>query len=219
VEITTTARLALVTAICLGIPAQGWATSLPTPAKTDLVTVYKQAAKNNADIAAARADYQARREVVPQARAGLLPNLSAGANYGDTRTELDSPSNTLSRSGLVYQANLSQPLFRADRWFQLQAAEATSEQAALELSATEQSLILQSAETYFAVLRAQDTLASTRAEEAAFKRQLDQANERFDVGLSDKPTCSRHRPVSIPPGLTAFSPSALWMTPSRPWWR
>ncbi len=185
-EITTTARLALVTAICLGIPAQGWATSLPTPAKTDLVTVYKQAAKNNADIAAARADYQARREVVPQARAGLLPNLSAGANYGDTRTELDSPSNTLSRSGLVYQANLSQPLFRADRWFQLQAAEATSEQAALELSATEQSLILQSAETYFAVLRAQDTLASTRAEEAAFKRQLDQANERFDVGLSDK---------------------------------
>jgi len=178
--------LALVTAICLGIPAQGWATALPTPAKTDLVTVYKQAAKNNADIAAARADYQARREVVPQARAGLLPNLSAGANYGDTRTEFDSPNATLSRSGLVYQANLSQPLFRADRWFQLQAAEATSEQAALELSATEQSLILQSAETYFAVLRAQDTLASTRAEEAAFKRQLDQANERFDVGFSDK---------------------------------
>lgn len=47
-------------------------------------------------------------------------------------------------------------------------------------------MILQSAETYFAVLRAQDTLASTKAEEAAFKRQLDQANERFDVGLSDK---------------------------------
>ena len=78
-EITTTARLALVTAICLGIPAQGWATSLPTPAKTDLVTVYKQAAKNNADIAAARADYQARREVVPQARAGLLVDLCAFA--------------------------------------------------------------------------------------------------------------------------------------------
>ena len=38
----------------------------------------------------------------------------------------------------------------------------------------------------FAVLRAQDNLASTKAEENAFKRQLDQANERFDVGLSDK---------------------------------
>ncbi|EPN59733.1 outer membrane efflux protein TolC, partial [Pseudomonas syringae pv. actinidiae ICMP 19079] len=90
------------------------------------------------------------------------------------------------RSGTVYQATLSQPIFRADRWFQLQAAEAVNEQAALELSATEQNLILQSAQSYFSVLRAQDNLASTKAEEAAFKRQLDQANERFDVGLSDK---------------------------------
>ncbi|WP_278618383.1 TolC family outer membrane protein [Ectopseudomonas oleovorans] len=179
-------RLSLAIAVAAASVALVQAAEAPLSSKTDLVTVYQEAAKNNADIAAARADYQARREVVPQARAGLLPNLSAGANYGDTRTEVDSPSVTLSRSGLVYQANLSQPLFRADRWFQLQAAEATSEQAALELSATEQNLILQSAETYFAVLRAQDTLASTRAEEAAFKRQLDQANERFDVGLSDK---------------------------------
>lgn len=179
-------RLSLALAVAAATVGLAQAEEAPLASKTDLVTVYQEAAKNNADIAAARADYQARREVVPQARAGLLPNLSAGANYGDTRTNVDSPSATLSRSGLVYQANLSQPLFRADRWFQLQAAEATSEQAALELSATEQNLILQSAETYFAVLRAQDNLASTKAEEAAFKRQLDQANERFDVGLSDK---------------------------------
>ncbi len=179
-------RLSLAIAVAAASVGLVQAEEAPLSSKTDLVTVYQEAAKNNADIAAARADYQARREVVPQARAGLLPNLSAGANYGDTRTELDSPSTTISRSGLVYQANLSQPLFRADRWFQLQAAEATSEQASLELSATEQNLILQSAETYFAVLRAQDNLASTKAEEAAFKRQLDQANERFDVGLSDK---------------------------------
>lgn len=179
-------RLSLAIAVAAASVGLVQAAEAPLSSKTDLVTVYQEAAQNNADIAAARADYQARREVVPQARAGLLPNLSAGANYGDTRTEIDSPSATISRSGLVYQANLSQPLFRADRWFQLQAAEATSEQAALELSATEQNLILQSAETYFAVLRAQDNLASTRAEEAAFKRQLDQANERFDVGLSDK---------------------------------
>ena len=47
-------------------------------------------------------------------------------------------------------------------------------------------LILRSAETYFTVLRAQDNLATSKAEEAAFRRQLDQATERFDVGLSDK---------------------------------
>ncbi|MDX1369247.1 TolC family outer membrane protein [Pseudomonas sp.] len=181
-------RLSLALAVASASVAMAWAEQAPLSSRTDLVTVYQQAAANNADLAAARADYQARREVVPQARAGLLPNLSAGANLSDSRTDVDTSlgSQSISRSGTVYQANLSQPLFRADRWFQLQAAEASSEQAALELSAIEQTLILQSAETYFAVLRAQDTLASTKAEEAAFKRQLDQANERFDVGLSDK---------------------------------
>jgi len=179
-------RLSLALAVASASVGTAWADTAPLSTKTDLISVYQEAANNNADLAAARADYNARREVVPQARSGLLPNLSAGADLSDTRTELDSPAATLSRSGTVYQANLSQPLFRADRWFQLQAAQATSEQAALELSATEQNLILQSAETYFAVLRAQDNLASTKAEEAAFKRQLDQANERFDVGLSDK---------------------------------
>jgi len=181
-------RLSLALAVASASVAMAWAEQAPPSSKTDLVTVYQQAATNNADLAAARADYQARREVVPQARAGLLPNLSAGANLSDSHTDVDTSigSQSSSRSGTVYQANLSQPLFRADRWFQLQAAEASSEQAALELSAIEQNLILQSAETYFAVLRAQDTLASTKAEEAALKRQLDQANERFDVGLSDK---------------------------------
>ena len=126
--------------------------------------------------------------MVPQARAGLLPQVNAGANVSDTRSEVDSSLGTQSgsRSGIAYQASLSQPIFRADRWFQLQAAQASSEQAALQFSATSQGLILQSAEAYFGVLRAQDNLATTKAEEAAFKRQLDQANERFDVGLSDK---------------------------------
>ena len=160
----------------------------PPAGRSNLVTVYQEAALNNADLAASRADFQARREIVPQARAGLLPNLSAGAGATDSRTKVDTSAGEFSssRSGIVYQASLSQPLFRADRWFQLQAAEAVSEQASLELSATEQNLILNSAEAYFAVLRAQDNLAATKAEESAFKRQMDQANERFDVGLSDK---------------------------------
>ncbi|TBU88025.1 TolC family outer membrane protein [Phytopseudomonas dryadis] len=179
-------RLSLAAAVAAASTAMAWADQAPLSVRTDLISVYQEAAANNADLAAARADYQARREVLPQARAGLLPNLSAGAQMNDTRTTLQTPAATLSRSGTVYQANLSQPLFRADRWFQLQAAEAVSEQAALELSASEQNLILQSAEAYFSVLRAQDNLASTKAEEAAFKRQLDQANERFEVGLSDK---------------------------------
>lgn len=166
-----------------------WAQSAPPlAARSGLLDVYQQAAVNNADLAAARAQYQARREVVPQARAGLLPFLGASAEVTDTRTEFDtdSGSRSLSRSGSAYQASLSQPLFRADRWFQLKAAQAISEQAALQLSIAEQELILRSAQAYFAVLQAQDNLAALKAEEAAFKRQLEQADERFEVGLSDR---------------------------------
>ena len=182
-------RLSLALAVAAASSGLAWAEEIAPSGKTDLVTVYNEAVKNNADLAAARANYQAIAEVVPQARAGLLPNISGGADLTNTNTQVDTRIGSdvdADRTGLGYRASLAQPLFRADRWFQFQAAKATDQQAALQLSATEQNLILQSAETYFAVLRAQDTLASTKAEEAAFKRQLDQANERFDVGLSDK---------------------------------
>lgn len=179
-------KLSLAIAVSCASNAMAVAADLPLPTRTGLVSVYQEAVNNNADLAAARADYAAQKEIVPQARAGLLPNISGGADVNDTRTKIDEPSTVINRSGTVYRATLSQPIFRADRWFQLKAAKDVNEQALLQLSATEQNLILQSAEDYFSVLRAQDNLASTKAEEAAFKRQLDQANGRFDVGLSDK---------------------------------
>ncbi|MNZ30533.1 Outer membrane protein TolC precursor [compost metagenome] len=160
------------------------ASQLPT--KTDLISVYKDAVDNNSDLAAAQADYLARKEVVPQARSGLLPQVNAGGSITDLRTSLDEPDLTLNRSAQLIQASLSQPLFRLDRWFQLKAAKDVSQQAELEFSATQQNLILQTAITYFSALQAQDNLAASKAEEAAFKRQLDQSNERFNVGLSDK---------------------------------
>ncbi|MFC6300695.1 TolC family outer membrane protein [Pseudomonas sp. CCM 7893] len=179
-------KLSLALAVSCATNGMVWAAEAPLTTKTDLVSVYQEAVDNNADLAAARAQYGAQKEVVPQARAGLLPNLSAGADSNNVRTQIYQPAATANRDAHSWRATLSQPLFRIDRWFQLQAAEAVNEQAALQLSATEQNMILQSAENYFAVLRAQDNLASTKAEEAAFKRQLDQSNERFDVGLSDK---------------------------------
>ncbi len=179
-------KLSLALAVSCATNGWVWAAEAPLSVNTDLVSVYQEAVNNNADLAAARAQYGAQKEVVPQARAGLLPNLSAGADSNNVRTQLDQPAATVNRDAHSWRATLSQPLFRADRWFQLQAAHAVNEQASLQLSATEQNLILQSAESYFAVLRAQDNLASTKAEENAFKRQLDQSNERFDVGLSDK---------------------------------
>lgn len=155
----------------------------------DLIGVYQLAVEHNADLAAAHAVYRARSEQQTQARAALLPQLGASASNSSIRTQVDTRElGQLSskRHSYSYQANLSQPLFRLDRWYQLKAAQADNEQAILELSATEQAIILQSAQVYLAVLRAQDHLAASLAEEEAFQQQLELTTVRFDVGLADK---------------------------------
>lgn len=154
--------------------------------KVGLLSVYYDAVDNNSDLAAAKAQYEVKQEVVPQAKAGLLPQISGSADYKNTRTALDQPPNTLRRNSYEYGISLTQPIFRVDRWFQLQAAYAKDEQAKLSLAVTEQQLILQTAQVYFSILQAQDDLAATRAEEQAYKRQATEALERFKLGLADK---------------------------------
>nr|WP_315493051.1 TolC family outer membrane protein [uncultured Pseudomonas sp.] len=173
----------LFVSLLLVAPLAGAAeTELPS----DLWQVYQDARQNNSELAAARSDQAARAEAVPQARAGLLPTLSAGADINDNATRLQQPSQQTQRSGVSYQATLNQPLFRIDRWFSLKAAEAQSEQALLELAAAEQKLMLDSAQAYFGLLKAQDGLAASKAEEAAFKRQLEQADKGLQLGVSDR---------------------------------
>ena len=69
-------KLSLALAVSCATNGMAWAAEPPLSVRTDLVSVYQEAVNNNADLAAARADYGARKEVVPQARAGLLPELS-----------------------------------------------------------------------------------------------------------------------------------------------
>jgi outer membrane protein len=152
--------------------------------RAELMAVYREAVAYNSDLLASRADFEARQEAVPQARANLLPTISSGATLESTRFERDEPQLTRTRSGTTFQANLKQPLFNEEFWFGLKAAEAATRQAALELSAKEQMLILKSAETYFEILRASDERAASEAEELALKQQMDQAHARLKGGLS-----------------------------------
>ncbi|SCZ31602.1 outer membrane protein [Pseudomonas sp. NFACC48-1] len=150
----------------------------------DLIGVYQSAFQSDAQLSAARHAYLAQREAVPQARSGLLPNLTAGATTEATRLERDEPSLSRARSGTTFRANLSQPLFRIDRWFQLKAAQSSVAQADLELSAKVQGLALIAAEAYFETLRQLDALAAVQAEEAALLYQRDQAQGRLEDGAS-----------------------------------
>ncbi|WP_460109672.1 TolC family outer membrane protein [Pseudomonas sp. H3_E06] len=156
----------------------------PSAEHADLLGVYQSAFKNDAELSAARHAYAAQREAVPQARSGLLPSLTAGATTEAKRLERDEPSLSRARSGTTFRANLSQPLFRIDRWFQLKAAQSNVAQAELELSVKVQTLALTAAEAYFETLRQLDALAAGEAEEAALLYQRDQAQGRLEDGAS-----------------------------------
>ena len=82
-------KLSLALAVSCASNGMAWAADTPLSTKTDLVSVYQEAVDNNADLAAARAQYGAQKEVVPQSRAGLLPNLSGGAEIANVRTDID----------------------------------------------------------------------------------------------------------------------------------
>jgi len=155
-----------------------------TTDRATLLSVYQFAVENDAQLSAARHAFQASREAVPQARAGLLPNLSAGATSEKTRLDRDQPNLVRERSGLVFQARLTQPLFRLDRWYQLMAAESAADQAELELAAQEQELILNSAKVYLETLKALDQLSASQAEETALDGQRTQAEARLKDGVS-----------------------------------
>lgn len=147
----------------------------------DLIDAYEKALAYDSGIAAARASYQAQQANIDVTRSQLLPQLNA---FGDARhTDSNGPNRDDSYKTYSYGVELSQPLFRADAWFNYDASKFQSESARADYSLAQQQLILDVATAYFNVLRAEDNLTTVRAAEAAFERQYDQAQERFDVGL------------------------------------
>ena len=150
----------------------------------NLLDVYQAAKDNDAVVRASRAGYAASQQTVPQARSSLLPSL--GATASTTYTELEFPGSTvsdLSYNDHGWNAQLRAPILNMEGWYNLSSARANVNAAGYELQATEQELIVRVVSAYMNVLRAQDFLDSTTAEEAAVKRQLEQVQQRFEVGL------------------------------------
>lgn len=161
----------------------GLLVTLPA-AGDDLLGVYRQALTADPAWRAATAAWQAALEAKPQSRAGVLPNLTltgaASRNRFDPRS--DEPASYATNQ--TYSIGLRQPVYRRDRFIQLQQADSSVAQADAQYAAAQQELILRVAERYFTVLGARDNLAFVRADKAALTRTLDQARQRFEVGLA-----------------------------------
>lgn len=155
----------------------------------DLLETYDLGRQSDPQLRASRSALESMREARPQALARLLPTLSAGGSLKRTHQNARGAGFSFGGAGddLYNQTgltlSLSQPIYRRDYWVQLQQSDNQIAQAEAEYVAEEQDLVMRIAQAYFDVLAAQDTLSFARAEQAAIQRQLEQAKQRFDVGL------------------------------------
>lgn len=182
------------TAILLGVALPGLVSA------ASLLEIYQQALQSDPLIQEATARRMATLEAMPQARGLLLPQINAAANYG-----------TGSNSGLQQQpvidpgtgdvigfvsvesesdfdqfgwnAELRQTVFRWDQFVGLKQAEKRVAKAEVDFELAQQDLIVRVVTRYFDVLGAEDRLTSIHADRLAIARQLEQAKQRFEVGL------------------------------------
>ena len=155
----------------------------------DLLQIYREAQRSDPVFTAARHTLEAGRERLPQGRALLLPtlNLSGSATRSRTDTEFRDaavPNTIRSPDQVGYTLSLNQPIFRMQNVIQYRQADHQVRQAEATFGQAYQDLIVRTAQSYFDVLAAQDTLALVRAQKEATAEQLAQAKRNFEVGTA-----------------------------------
>ena len=149
----------------------------------NILDIYNEALENDPTYRAAEYSYLADKQILVQGRAALLPSitLSGSTNWNEyyQNDELQQEYNSFSTN-----ARVSQPLFRLDTWFNFKRSKSLTNAAEADFAFEQQNLLLRTAELYFGVLRAIDNLNASISEEKAIKKQLDQAQQRYEVGLS-----------------------------------
>ena len=148
----------------------------------NLIETYEKALSYDSGIASALAQFEAQQAASDVSKSSLLPQIAAFAEASHVNSDPKQGSSTNSRP-LNYGVQLTQPLFKADNWFNYDASQFQTEAAEAQYNQAQQQLMLNVSEAYFNVLRAQDTVTTAEATEAAIQRQYEQAQERFDVGL------------------------------------
>ena len=161
----------------IGLLATVCACHPPAVAATDLLEVYDRAQISDPLLQQATASRLAIRETRTQALIGLLPiDLSANKYFQGIG---GLPITTPATASLSLAVNL----FSWSSWVALKAADATVAQSEANFLAAQQSLVQRVTAQYFAVLAAQDTLSAQQSALQSVQIQLDQAEQRYNVGL------------------------------------
>ena len=158
-------------------------------AAEDLIQIYRDALTSDPVLASARATREATQELVPQARAGLLPavNLVASANEQDFNDRLHSDPTTTFRerfSAYAYTVSASQPLYRPQNSIAFNQATQQVGQADYIFGSSQQDLIVRVIQAYLDVLLARFNIELTESQKKAVSENLAQAKRNFEVGTA-----------------------------------
>ncbi len=161
-----------------------------------LLDLYDQAERNDKTLQAAGYQRDAALEARPQAIAPLLPQINGqgtyalqeqNSSYSTARFGSPQPM-TITQKNEVEERTLSLSLSQAVfDWAAFTRLKQSGSQLALaetSYQAARQDLILRTAQAYFNVLTAAETLRAADAQKAAIGRQWEQSKQRFEVGLS-----------------------------------
>jgi len=153
----------------------------------DLVGIHDLAAKSDPQLQAAAYRRQATGENERQAWSNLLPTLSGSASLSRGDNETSIAGTTVSESDIdneSYGLDLRQSLYAQSNYEQLDIARGQVTQAEAIYNIAYQDFLVRVAGGYFGVLTAQDGVIFAEAEEKALQRQFEQAEQRFEVGLT-----------------------------------
>jgi len=169
-----------------------------------LLEIYQQALQSDPRIHEAEARRLAALEAAPQARGVLFPQINFNGSWSDDDIDGSGVQNApveippgsgnfeirpfpfgsrTKREVTTWGLELRQTLFRWDQIVDLRRADKLVAKAEADREAAQQDLVVRVGQTYFDVLAAEDRLTSTHANRQAIARQLEQAKQRFEVGL------------------------------------
>ena len=173
---------------CLVALAVTGASSAVQAAPSDLIGVLNEALANDPVYASARFAEEASAEAEPQARAALLPNLSASASINTTDYHFVSgdyqvePSFVQTFTSWGPTLQVAMPLYRAQLWDSLSQSRLAVRQSQMQFAQSREDLLVRVAQAYFDVLASSDALIAIQTNKQAISEQLAQAQREFEVG-------------------------------------
>lgn len=155
----------------------------------NLVDVLNIAQDNDPTLKAAQYTQQASEESKKQAWANFMPQVSGDWNKSKSINNkstfglfgtVESPDS----SSNGWSVTLNQTIYDHRNFLRLRQGDLDKAKGMADYDAAEQDFLIRVSQSYFDVLTQIDAVSFAEAEEKAIQRQLDQAEQRYEVGLA-----------------------------------